>query len=191
MFNFAMLKKISHQSCSAGQALVEAIVALGLLMVGFMAILSLLNSSLSASTTVSNQVIATYLAAEGIEVVKNLVGANILSSRSFNEDFQQGSYEVEADQALVTPAAAPPYDKNPGLRIGGQGGQGVLSSTYLKFDSLSNSYTYISGTPTRFKRTIQILPPIEDRLRVVSIVRWNTKGGGSSEVKLEDFFFPQ
>ena len=182
--NILILQKEKRRD---GQALVEAIVALSVLMVGFVAMLSLLNNSLATTNMVSDQDIATYLAAEGIEVVKNLVGANILASSTFDNNFQQGSYEVEANQKLE-PDPIDTDNDNPGKRIGAWND---YSNTYLNFDSLTNSYTYISGTPARFKRTIQVVPPMGNRLRIVSIIRWDTKGGGTSEVKLEDFFFPQ
>lgn len=173
------------RSSTAGQALVEAIVALSVLMIGYVAILGLLNNSLATSSLVSNQDIATYLASEGIEVVKNLVDANLLSGELFDYNFVPGSYQVTFDQKLVSPP-----DENPGLRIGGPGD---LSSTPLNFDSDSKSYTYASNintAPTRFKRTIQIKKN-NNQMHVISIVQWETKNGGSAEVKLEDFFFPQ
>lgn len=184
------MKKVFHASYfmlngKKGQALVEAIVALSVLMIGFVAILSLLNNSLAITSTVSNQDIATYLAAEGLEVTRNLIDANILNSQPFDDKFKQGSYEVSADQKLETDSDSD--DWNPGKWL--VGGPNSLSVTYLNFDPISG-YTYGNGTPTRFLRTIQI-DRNNNRMQVTSIVRWATKNGGSSEVRLEDFFFPQ
>ncbi|MDO8574081.1 MAG: hypothetical protein Q7R86_00440, partial [bacterium] len=62
----------------SGQTIVEAIIALGVLTIGFSGIITLLNRSLSLNQLVTDQNIATYLATEGIEVTKNLVDAAVI-----------------------------------------------------------------------------------------------------------------
>ncbi|TSC81949.1 MAG: hypothetical protein G01um101420_732 [Parcubacteria group bacterium Gr01-1014_20] len=170
----------------SGQAIAEAIVALAILTIGYMAVLTLLNRSLSITQVVSDQNIATYLAAEGIEIVKNLSDANIRKGFSYDEDFNVGSYEVSYLTELESDN--PEDGDNPGLRVGNQND---FSSTPLRF-SPALGYSYdLSGTPTKFFRTVRILPPAPParRMQIVSIVQWNQKGGGRGSVQLEDFFF--
>ncbi len=171
------------RSRRSGQALVEAVVALGVLMVGFVAILTLLNNSLATATLVSNQDIATYLATEGIEVVKNIIDTNLNLGQPFNSGFQEGSYRVAATQERGSGGPG----TNPGDKISGN--SNAIDSTYLNFDP-NIGYNYSSGAYTSFTRTIQIKPSVNQRLHVVSVVQWTTRNGGLNEVKLEDFFFP-
>ena len=56
-----------------GQTLVEALVALSILTTGFFGIVSLLTKSFQLNRTTMNDTQATYLAAEGIEIAKNLI----------------------------------------------------------------------------------------------------------------------
>lgn len=175
-----------------GQILIEAIVALSILTLGYMAVLSLLNRSVGTSRVITDQNIATYLAAEGIEIVRNLIDANAMKSNDFVRGFDNpgppGSYEISYDTLLEEDegAGGDPDNKNPGLRIGNAG---VFSTTPLRYDSASG-YNYTNGTPTSFFRTVQILPPNPaNRIYIASIVRWSAKGGGTSEVRLENYFF--
>ena len=104
----------------SGQAIAEAIVALAILAIGYMAVLALLNRSLSITQVVSDQNIATYLASEGIEIVKNLSDANIKKGNSYNEGFGVGSYEVSYLTELESDNSSDGDNDNPGFRIGNQ-----------------------------------------------------------------------
>src|SRR6185369_4698812 len=61
----------------SGQSLIEAIIAITLLTIGFLGIARLLSQSLFFTKVVSDQTTATYLAAEGIEIVKNLIDHDV------------------------------------------------------------------------------------------------------------------
>lgn len=56
-----------------GQTIIEAVIALGVLTAGFLGMLSLLSHSFAENRRISEQTTATYLAAEGIELTKNLL----------------------------------------------------------------------------------------------------------------------
>ena len=62
---------------TSGQTLLEVMMALFVLTSGFLGILSLLAQSIFLSKTVGNETIATYLAAEGVEVAKNLLDHDV------------------------------------------------------------------------------------------------------------------
>lgn len=119
-----------------GQVMIEAMVALGALTLGYLAVLTLLNQSLGTSATVSDRNIATYLAAEGIEIARNLSDANVRIGTSggggFGTNFRAGNYEVTPltvleitnndpdngtyDPGYRIPSGAPPGPGNPGSR---------------------------------------------------------------------------
>ena len=60
-----------------GQTLVEALVALSILTVGFVGIVTLLTKSFQLNRTTSNDTQATYLAAEGIEIAKTSINYDV------------------------------------------------------------------------------------------------------------------
>ena len=154
----------------SGQALIESIVAASMLTVGFLGLLSLLARSISVNRVVADNYVATYLGAEGIEVVKNVIDANILQSRPWNAGITQGDFEVAYDsRTLGTP----------------------FTSRTLFFDPVADLYSYDAqgATATPYVRGISIEFLGSDEIRVTSRVLWTTRGGGNSAIALEDHFY--
>jgi len=149
-----------------GQLLIEAGIAISILVIGLLGIFGLLSRSLSLNNVVSSQYIASNLASEGIEVVKNLIDANIVQFKPWNQGINTGSYEVVFDSLALNPN----------------------QDRFLKFDSSDNTYNYQNGQPTFFKRVIEIENIGADETKVNSKVNWQIKGGSYS-VNLEDHFF--
>lgn len=164
------------------QALVEVLVAISVLTVGFVGVITLLARSLGLNRVVADNYTATYLAGEGIEVIKNMLDYNAIRrangvSACWNEGMVSGNYEVEHD----TDATAYPLASiSPG------------SERIIYFDSIKKLFNYddISGVPTVFHRRINIATTlcIEDVVVVHSIVSWTSRGG-SYLVDLEDHFY--
>jgi len=148
-----------------GQLLIESGIAISILVVGLLGILGLLSRSLSLNNVVSSQYIASNLAAEGVEVVKNLLDANVIQFKPWNTGFSTGSYELSYDSLAL--------DSN--------------QNRNLLFDSSNNKYNYQNGQSTPYKRNIEILNK-GDEIQVNSIVSWQIRGGSYS-VNLEDHFF--
>jgi len=164
---------------TSGQTLLEVMIALFVLTTGFLGILSLLAQSLSLGRTISNQTIATYLAAEGIEVTKNLVDHDVYADGfktgwgdCFKTHGGDGNYEV--DYTTVDCATLKSYS----------------SSDFLDYDSTTHQYQYGNGTPTIFTRLIRVkfMHPA-DEVMVQSTVTWSTGAFTQQSVILEDYFF--
>lgn len=149
-----------------GQLLIESWVAISILVIGFLGIFSLLSRSLSLNNVVASQYIASNLAVEGIEVVKNLIDANVIQYRPWNEGISTGSYEINFNSSSLEPN----------------------QNRFLRFDSTNNTYNYQSGEPTFYKRLIEIGNVASDEIRVKSTVSWQIRGGSYS-IDLEDHFF--
>lgn len=161
-----MLEKIKNNK---GQALIETMVALSVISVGLLGIFALLSSSLGFNRLVSERHIATYLAAEGIELVKNLIDTNVINDKSWNSNIGQGDYEIDYhDTALSS-----------------------WNDKFLLYDVAGGFYGYVSGVETKYKRkiTIKALDAEFDQMQVNSIVRWAGRGGAEFEVNLEDRFY--
>lgn len=156
-----------------GQILIEALVAITIAGVGLLGVFSLLTQSLGLNKVVSDQFIASNLAMEGIELVKNLIDNNILQNRPWNEGNCLTNSDHEIDY-LETGTGSCAFSA-PG--------------NFLKFDPSTGIYSYGVGQNTRFRRKITISWPSTDEIKVNSIVTWAGRGGSASDINLEDHFF--
>ncbi|PIR44358.1 hypothetical protein COV23_00185 [Candidatus Wolfebacteria bacterium CG10_big_fil_rev_8_21_14_0_10_31_9] len=156
-----------------GQLIVEAVVAISFIVIAVVSFFGLLAQSVGYNRFVSENYTATYLAAEGIEVIKNIIDSNILNARPWNLNIGSGDYEIEYN---TTSVATPNYSDRV-LRINSDG-----------------IYTQdLSGQETPFKRKISIRYnssriPLGDEIIVNSIVTWTSRGQ-NQQVNLEDHFF--
>lgn len=201
---------------SRAQLLIEALVALGILTSSFLGILGLISQSISLNRAIADQYTASYLAAEGIEIVKNVVDQNEVDVQagntnvSFNTNLSgEKCFEVEYTQignvqGLVSKSfiyksfsSIPSSFSNSGII---KYFQQTSNIDYLDFDSTNHSYYYISPlgasqTQTPFKRLVCVFssqsspssPPTE--ITVNSLVYWVGQGGVPYVVNLEDHFY--
>ena len=86
MSSFQPIKRIKSLRERDGQALIEAVASIGIIIVSVFGALAFLSSSLRLNRLVTNQYTATYLAAGMIEEVKNCVDVN---DNNWNYDCQR------------------------------------------------------------------------------------------------------
>ncbi len=142
--------------------------AITIIVVGLLGIFSLLSQSLGLNRVVADRYVSSYLAAEGIEVVKNLIDNNIINNRAWNAGFNNGDFELAYNSVSLQP----------------------VEGKSLSFDKDNGRYGYGEGEPTRFFRTIRIeLLGGGEEIKVNSVVRWISRGEADFEVDLEDRFF--
>ncbi|MBI3088832.1 MAG: prepilin-type N-terminal cleavage/methylation domain-containing protein [Candidatus Colwellbacteria bacterium] len=155
---------------SRGQTLVELMIAMSVMSVGLLSVFAVLSQSLGLNRVVAEQYIASNLAAEGIEVVKNIIDTNVAQDRpSWNEGVGPGTYEVQYDSPTLT-------------QVSGEG-------RVLTFDPDTGLYAYDKRTSTNFRRVITINSINSNEIQVKSTVTWSSRGGKTFEVVLEDRFF--
>lgn len=142
-------------------------IGISIAIVGILGILNLLSRSTSLNRVISNQFVGNYLAAEGIEITKNLIDANVIQNKPWNQGLISGSFEADY------------------LSMGLEPNQSRL----ILFDSANNRYSYQTGNPTTFTRVINIQLIGSEEIKVNSIVKWTSRGGGQFEANLEDHFF--
>ena len=198
---------------NSGQSLVEMLVAISIVVVSLLGILVLVNRSLGYNKVASEYYTATYLAAEGIEIVKNFFDRSFLTSIAGNRDFYgwtgtnniapSGSYAiylVDFDQnnwpaPISCPALAGDEPKQEEVRkLFSNCSSSVLVP--LNYDSSINIYNYNTGSPSKFRRIIIIDKPrqfsgasVNLDYRVTSAVGWESRGG-KFVVQLQDHFLP-
>lgn len=166
-----------------GQSLLEALVALAVLVTGFLGMITLFSRSFFLDRVVSDQTKATYLAEEGIELTKNLIDHDVYLGLAtagaqggwgacFN--FAAGTNDYELDYTTVNCPAGPNYTGLP-----------------LKFDPATGLYSYTGPVTTNFARRIRITKPAgqPDEIDVQSIVTWSTGPVTSQSLTLEDHFY--
>jgi len=162
--------KTKNSGSASGQFLVEAMVALGLITVGLLGMLELLSSSLSLNRVTADQYTGAYIASEGIEIIKNLIDVNVIAGAPWNTGFMNGSFEADYTY-LSLPLTA------------------YGSGRFINLDATTGAYSYAAGTPTSYKRRIDVALIGGNEIQVNSLVTWSSRGGASFSVNLEDHFY--
>lgn len=192
-----------------GQTIVEMLVATSAVVIALMGVLGLINRSLALNRVNADSYTGTYLAAEGVELVKNFFDRDFLlvEGSSPPPDFygwggwgrsglNPGVYEVDYSatslQQLVgcSPPSAGPTQFNIEDLI-------FNSCSQTRFLNIANDgyYSYDSaGSATKFKRLIIIDDPHSTggndlEYRITSAVGWLSRGG-KFVVQLQDHFLP-
>ncbi|MCX6813273.1 MAG: hypothetical protein NTV77_02180 [Candidatus Azambacteria bacterium] len=138
----------------AGFTLMETIVAVGLIVVGLVAALALITTSLFYVSNIQDRLAAANLMAEGIEVVRNIRDNNWIQNLSWNDGLANGDYQTSYNSTALSP-----YGGNP-----------------LLFDSGSGLYNYSSGTATSYVRKISIVNLSSYEIRIIATVTWQRRG---------------
>lgn len=148
-----------------GFSIIEVMVAMGVILMSFTAMITLINKSLAFHDLAYSRLTAAYLAQEGIEIVRNIRDNNILANRAWNDGLNNnGYYEVQySDLALRSYSGQP-----------------------LKLTS-DGIYQYDEGAITRYTRTIQIENNV-NHIKVQSIVSWRNRGG-EFNIVVEDHLY--
>lgn len=191
--------------------MVEAMVASVIGVVGILGVLALLTNSMAKSREVSERFIATFLASEGIEIVRSLVDENYTNGTSpyttwdnLFVDGQKSYYRMQYDVSLRdfscvvkgsasdgTPCSTLP----PGLtdRMKMVDVTATTTPDPLLFHPSDSSYSYAAagGTVTPFTRMVAItydktMAPY--KIKFDSIVFWDSRSGPRL-IEMEDYAY--
>ncbi len=149
-------------------------VALSILTIGLIGIATLLVRSFFLSHVTADELTATYLASEGVELTKNIVDHDGYDGNGWGYSFSQGNGgDYEFDYAIGTtgPYVLPAY-----------------AGTPLKYDAATGRYNYETGTATPFTRLIRV-KVAQNEITVNSIVDWTTGSITNQSVNVEDHFY--
>ena len=168
---------------SGGFTLVETIVAIGVISVGFVGSLVLLSKSASQASTLKDRLIVAHLAEEGIEVVRNLRDTNWLKGFDWRAGLDDTSF------ALVN------YNST-AIDTNGN----VSGRECLNYGGFYVHPTVVSSCNTSFKRHIEITtkddPDLIDPntgkkaqyMEVKSIVSWREKVSTKSLTVIDNLY---
>jgi len=141
-----------------GFTLLEVILAIFVLTVAVSGAFALISQTFVLASLTQSRLIASYLAQEGIEIVKNTRDANWLMQRTdsdvlWNDGLNEGDWQIDY--------------KGQSLDYG--------SGNFLNIDS-EGFYSYSPGRQTSFKRKISITNIDEKNIKVVVDVIWRERG---------------
>lgn len=192
--------KIPNSKFQSGQGLLETIISLGIIVSGVVGMLTLTLSNQTGSVESAERLIATHLAREGVEVVRNFRDSNWLPRGIWDENLENGTdYSV----VLLFDVSANSWslDFTPGnflhdyTRLWRQGG------VYFQDDQ-----ALVAGaTLTPYRRLVRLDEICKDKtvvsdgaacgplnpkigIRVQSIVQWDSKGSTSQVIAEEQLF---
>jgi type II secretory pathway pseudopilin PulG len=168
--NFDLFPQISTNFKTKPKAftLVEALVALSILIVGIISGFILVTKALYDVTVIQDRLTASFLAQEGLELVRQIRDTNYLKTlgdtpTAWDNNLKtDGDYLISANvQTGTVILPLPPWqDKS------------------LSYHPSSGVYNYDDtgdATPTVFKRKIKIYHVSSDEIRVQSIMDWKSK----------------
>ena len=173
-----MKKKIYQKNrpmrlLTGGFSLVETLVAVTLLLIAVAGVMNMAQGGLQLAVAARDQMVATYLAQEATEYIRNIRDSNHLAEDAWDKGFSDCSNACRLDVTL--PASAGGITGCPG---------GVCP--FLRYDEENARYYYDPNKPqSRFHRKVVISPVRNDsdgtaEYIVEVIVSWaGTKGGNS------------
>lgn len=137
--------------------MLEVIIAVTIIAVGLIAIVALVNLSVSGIRVNKSRIIASNLAQEGLEIVRNIRDNNWLSYKrgltNWKDGLAAGDYRVQYDSEALL----------------------AFSSIPLQIDS-NGFYQYGGGTNTLFYRKITIQNIDDNQFRAVCEITWQENG---------------
>jgi len=184
----------------AGFTMIELIIAIFVLTVAVIGVYGAFSMMVITTAQMSDRFTASYLAQEGIEVVRNIRDNNWLQENDWrcgltdlpegagecsvgNQDFSQNTGGAEADYKTGTSVGT-------GLTPYGASGR------YLKLDSSNsnNFYNYLSGSDTKLKRRIIINTVNDYIIQVLVTVSWDEKStiinpNGQNSITAEEYLY--
>ena len=147
-----------------GFTFLELVIVFFVVTVGILGVFRFVSYPIFYSSLSKSRLTATYLAQEGIEIVRNLRDENWLNNKSWNDGLGAGDYRADYDDLVL-------FSDNVGR--------------YLNIENLSGFYGYSGGTQTKFTRKITIDDTNPEFLKVSVEVNWKEKGKAQTPIIIQ------
>ncbi|TSC77703.1 MAG: hypothetical protein G01um101424_326 [Parcubacteria group bacterium Gr01-1014_24] len=187
------MKKI-YQQKNKGFTLVETLVAISIFTMSILALLVVLTQGIANTNYAKTKIIASYLAQEGIEYIRNMrdtfvlydatdsqTGWNSFNSKLINSSCQIGNGCYFDDQNLNY---ANPVQPMAGITVSPCG----ASCPPLLYDEITGKYGYTTGVNSGFTRKVKITVISPNEIKVFSTLYWTQSSGSYNIVFSESLF---
>ena len=149
--------------------LIELMIAVFVIAVGTVGAFTVLQKVIVSTTLSSSRLTASYLAQEGIEIVRNIRDTNWIENKSWTQNIGGCGGGCEAD-----------YDDTALSSWGGDG-------SFLEINS-KGFYSYDPGVETKFRRKIIVDETSGEKLEVTVEVFWEERGKTHQVVVQENLY---
>jgi type II secretory pathway pseudopilin PulG len=166
VINMEYLFKSNHK----GFSLLEVTAVFAIITFGLLGISSLVNQNIRAQSVNKNYAMASMLAQEGIELVRNKRDNNFLQGW----DWRRGETSVDPDSDIVTDDSTYTVDYTGNIDPAADSLND--SEALLQIDG-NGYYNHGSGADSRFRRLITVDDSAADFLKVNCTVRWRERSG--------------
>ncbi|OGI66253.1 hypothetical protein A3A95_02050 [Candidatus Nomurabacteria bacterium RIFCSPLOWO2_01_FULL_39_18] len=200
--NKACPQCLKHSFCRRGFTLLETLVAISIFVTSVLALLSILSQGISGANYAKRKIIASYLAAEGVEYIKNLRDTYVLYSASgavgwnaFNTKVAGGTFPSSSVCATANGCYAD--DRNVSFSDSSLPMTDLLllnctsttcSNAPLLYNSSNGKYSYVGGVNSGYSRKINVIQISPNETKVLSTVYW-TQGSGTYNIVFSDNLF--
>ena len=149
--------------------LVEVLIAVFIFSIAFTATSFVVTTNLRSASAIRDNFIASGLAQEGMEVVRNIRDRDWFLGNAFGASIPDGAYRVQWNsQALLALAPDP----------------------HLKKDGVNGMFSYDTGNDTIFNRTVNISTIAANvEKKIVITVSWTARGGATKTLSAEEHLF--
>ena len=177
-----MLKSPRLQKNKNAFTLLEVMIAIFVIVVGIVGTISLIQQTISFIALSSSRLVASYLAQEGIEIVRNIRDGNWLETRTAPNPWDEGLTDCSGGCTADYKHSYGPNQLDPTLP--------AYSNQFLNID-VDGFYSYATGSPTKFKRKITIISDFDagaPRLKVSVLVEWQ-QIGKTQQVTAQEYLY--
>jgi prepilin-type N-terminal cleavage/methylation domain-containing protein len=181
------VKSKKSKVSKSGFTLVELLVSISILSIAILATFTAITNNFRSSNFSQDQVIAYYLADEGIEFVRNMRDNNGIKNIQL---FGSGGTAVDWLSGIASVSGDPCYGKSCIVDAPSNTISSCTSNTascpVLRKDSTTGLYGYTaSWTPTQFKRSVDVTVLNSTEAKVSVTVSWTTDGVSKNYVLSE------
>lgn len=170
--------KLQNKDRKKAFTLVEALVALSILIIGVMSGFILVTKALYDASIIRDRLTASFLAQEGIEFIRQIRDSNYVKNLAnsgtvvaWNNNLADGDY-------IIAPSGNPPSSIN----------LMPFSDKTLLWDKTTGLYNYDTGEVTTFKRKVTLKQVNADEIKVTVTINWTSKGI-PFDLAVEDFLY--
>ena len=177
--------KFKTRKLQKGFTLLEVLVAISIFTVSTLALLSVLSQGISSTTYAKRKIVASYLAQEGIEYVRNLRDTLVLSG----VDSQTGWNTFKTDNISTKCVSGCYWDDDLSDHLVPCSSPALCPN--MTYDEAVGIYGYnLSWADSGYNRviTFEILVSSPDEVKIYSTVEWN-QGSGSQSITFSDILF--